>query len=72
MAEVEALAEAAYEAMYEARPHRVKDFYEDAMGYLAQAAEAAERAGSDTDVERLMRRRSHIREVYNRQFRGIG
>ena len=72
MKRLEALAEAAYEAMYDARPLIVKDCYEDAMGYLEQAIAEADRVGSAVDVKRLARRREHISNVYNSQFRGVG
>jgi vacuolar-type H+-ATPase subunit H len=72
MAQLEAMAEAAFEQMYEARPPAVKDYYEDAMRYLTDAIEEAERMGSCPDVERLTQRRKHVWDVYNHQFRGIG
>jgi len=68
----EKLAEAAYDAMYEARPHGVKDCYEEAHGYLTEAIAIASKAGLDDEVTRLMARREHITNVYNHQFRGIG
>ena len=72
LARLEALAEAACEAMYEARPPAVKDFCDDAMRYFGEAIVAAERGNSTADVERLIRRRGHIWQVYTHQFRGIG
>ena len=71
-AELERLAEAAYAAMYEVRPHNVKDYFDDALYYFGQAITASERVGRTADVERLTRRREHISYVYNSQFRGIG
>jgi hypothetical protein len=68
----EKLAEAAYDAMYEARPHNVKDCFDDARGYLTEAIAIAKRAGLDDEVTRLTARRDHIVNVYNSQFRGIG
>jgi hypothetical protein len=68
----EKLAEAAYDAMYEARPHNVKDCFDDAHGYLTEAIAIAKRAGLDDEVTRLTARRDHIVNVYNNQFRGIG
>jgi hypothetical protein len=68
----EKLAEAAYDAMYEARPHSVRDCFDDACGYLAQAISAAKRAGLDDEVARLTARRDHVIKVYDSQFRGIG
>jgi hypothetical protein len=68
----EKLAEAAYDAMYEARPHGVRDCFDDACGYLARAITIATRAGLDDEVTRLTARRDHITKVYDSQFRGIG
>jgi hypothetical protein len=65
-------AEAAYDAMYEARPHNVKDCFDDAHGYLTEAIAIAKRAGLDDEVTRLTARRDHIVNVYISQFRGIG
>ena len=72
MLRLEALAEAAYEAMYEAEPWNVKECYEDAMNYLGQAIAEAERVNSAASAKRLTMRREHIWNVYDRQFRGIG
>lgn len=68
----EKLAEAAYEAMYEARPYSVRDCFDDACGHLADAIGIAKRAGLDDEVTRLTARRDHIIKVYDSQFRGIG
>ena len=68
---LETLAEAAYEAMYEARRHNVKDCFEDAVRYFSQAIDAARRARLPTKVECLTRRREHVTKVYNSQFRYI-
>ena len=68
----EKLAEAAYDAMYEARPYAVRDCFDDACGYLAEAIGIAKKAGLDDQVTRLTARRDHIIKVYDRQFRGIG
>jgi hypothetical protein len=65
-------AEAAYDAMYEARPHNVRDCFDDAQGYLTEAIAIAKRAGLDDEVARLTVRRDHFVNVYNNQFRGIG
>ena len=72
IAECEAKAEAAYTAMYDARPHEVKDLYDDARLYFRQAIDAAQRAGRTDDVTRLTSRVQHAEDVYNSQFRGIG
>lgn len=68
----EALAEAAYDEMYDARLHRVKDCYEDAMGFLAEAIALAETARLQRTASRLKARRDHIDNVYNHQFRYVG
>jgi hypothetical protein len=68
----EKLAEAAYDAMYEAIPHMVKDCFEDARGYLTEAISIAKRAGIEDEATRLTARRDHIINVYDSQFRGIG
>jgi hypothetical protein len=72
IAKNEKLAEAAYDAMYEARPYGVRDCFDDACGYLSEAISVAKRAGLDDEVTRLTARRDHIITVYDRQFRGIG
>jgi hypothetical protein len=72
IAKNEKLAEAAYDAMYEARPYGVRDCFDDACGYLAEAISIAKRAGLDDEVTRLTARRDHIIKVYDGQFRGIG
>ena len=68
---LERLAEAAYEAMHGARRHNVKDCFEDAVGYFAQAIDAARLARQVTTVNRLTLRREHVVKVYNSQFRYI-
>ena len=60
-------AEAAYDAMYDAR--RPKDCYEDAMDAFRRAIKAAEAAGEHGEAKRLEARRDHVREVYRKQFR---
>jgi hypothetical protein len=72
IAKNEKLAEAAYDAMYDARPYGVRDCFDDACGYLSEAISVAKRAGLDDEVTRLTARRDHIIKVYDRQFRGIG
>ena len=72
IAEFVRLAEAEYTAMYDARPSRAKDHYDDARHYFHQAIEAARRAGRATEVTHLARRVEHIEMVYNTQFRGVG
>ncbi len=72
IAECERLAEAAYAAMYEARPHQVKDLYEEARGHFWRAIEAAWKGRLFAEVVRLTVRFEEVDAVYNHQFRGIG
>jgi len=72
VAKLEQLAEAAYQAMYDAMPFRVKDCYDDAQLYFHRAIEAARLAELHSDVARLTRRSKHMEDVYNSQFRGVG
>ena len=65
-------AEVAYAGMYDAKPHGVKDRYDDAMLCFAHAIEAARLAGLVDEVQRLKSRVEHIRNVYDGQFRGAG
>lgn len=67
----EGLAEAAYAAMYEERPYRVKDCYEDARLNFGKAIEAARRAGLTDEIARLTKREEHVVKVYNSQFRWL-
>jgi hypothetical protein len=69
MVRFEALAEAAHEAMYEARLRGAKGCYEEARAHFASAIEAAQRAGLHEEAGRLKRRRDHVARVYNSQFR---
>ncbi|HEY7990335.1 MAG TPA: hypothetical protein VID77_03010 [Stellaceae bacterium] len=72
MTRFEALAEAAYAAMYDARPRAVKALYENTCSHFAAAIDMAKRAGRDDDAARLTARRAHVMTVYDRQFRGVG
>ena len=72
LGELERMAEGSYSAMYEARPHNVKDHHEDAQLYFSRAIEAAQQAGLFDEVARLVCRREHVESVYNSQFRGVG
>lgn len=72
MVRLEALAEAAYDAMYEARAQGAKDHYEEARVHFDRAIEAAHRAGLSDEAVRLKRRRDHVSRVYNSQFRYSG
>ncbi len=67
----ERLAEAAYEAMYDAGPCVAKDCLDDARGLFAKAIDLARRAALADEVARLTARCDHIVSVYNSQFRGI-
>jgi hypothetical protein len=71
MKENERQAEAAYDAMYDARPSSAKDCYDDARGFLAKAIDLAKQAGLDHEVTRLTARADHIAKVYNSQFRYV-
>lgn len=51
--EFERAAEAAYAAMYEAKPYSVKDCYDDAQINFSHAIAAAKLAGLADEVERL-------------------
>jgi hypothetical protein len=66
MAEFEALAEKAYDEMYETR--YPIGLYSDLKGFFALAIAAAERAGRPDEAARLTRRRDHCREVYRKHF----
>jgi hypothetical protein len=67
----EKLAEAAYDAMYEASPSAAKDCFDDARGFFAKAIGIAMRAGLADEAERLIARRDHVVSVYDSQFRRI-
>jgi hypothetical protein len=69
MVRLEALAEAAHEAMYEARLRGAKGCYDEARAHFAGAIEAAQRANLHEEAARLKRRRDHVARVYNSQFR---
>ena len=72
MDEHERRAEAAYAAMYEARPWAVKDLYDEARAEFGRAIEAARAAGRESDALRLERRLGDVEAVYASQFRGVG
>jgi len=72
MVRLQALAEAAYDAMYEARLHGAKNRYEEARYHFDRAIEAAHRARLYDEAARLKRRRDHVGRVYNSQFRYSG
>jgi len=66
VAEYEALAEKAYEDMYDSSSPAA--CYSDLKDYFAQAIAAARRAGLADEVARLMARLDHCRQVYRKQF----
>jgi hypothetical protein len=66
LAEYEALAEKAYDDMYDSRSPAA--CYSDLKDYFASAIEAAEQAGLQADAERLTKRLDHCRQVYRKQF----
>ena len=67
----ERAAEAAYAAMYDAKPPNVKDCYDDAQLCFGHAIEAAKLAGLADEVERLKSRVEHITKVYNAHFHSV-
>jgi hypothetical protein len=69
MKENERRAEAADDAMYEARPSAAKDLFDDACGFFAKAIDLAKRAGLADEAARLTARCDHIVSVYDSQFR---
>lgn len=72
IAVLEAVAERAYDEMYDASSYRVKECYEDASTSLSEAIDLAARAKLTRIAERLTARREHIANVYNHQFRYAG
>jgi len=69
MAACEALAEAAYSEMYDARNEsHVAACYSDAKEALADAMAIAQRLGRQQDYERLNARLAHIKAVFRSQF----
>ena len=66
---LEALAEAAYDRMYDAA--RPKDAYDDACDYFSDAIELARRVGLEDEAARLSARKAHVTAVYNSQFRWV-
>jgi hypothetical protein len=69
-ARLAALAEEAYDAIYEARNRRdAKESYDDACGCLIRAMDIARTLGLSAEAERLQKRLDHIIGVYTHQFR---
>jgi hypothetical protein len=66
VAEYEALAEKAYDDMYDSRSPAA--CYSDLKDYFSQAIAAARRAGLDEEATRLMARLDHCKQVYRKQF----
>jgi len=69
MTELEALAEKAYDEMYETR--FPAGLYSELKELFALAIGAAERAGRPDEAARLTKRLDHCREVYRKQFSGF-
>jgi hypothetical protein len=66
---LEAQAEQAYGAMYEARPgSELAARYSDAKEFLHDAIGLARSLGQDHEAERLSRRLDEIKTVFRRQF----
>ena len=68
VARLEALAEKAYDEMYETR--YPSGCYADLKDCFADAIGVAEHAGLTEDAERLRKRLDHCRKVYRSQFSG--
>jgi hypothetical protein len=66
LAEFEALAEKAYDDMYDSRSPA--GCYSDLKDHFAAAIGVATRAGLTEDVARLTRRLGHCKQVYGGQF----
>ena len=69
VAKYEALAEAAYDEMYDARSPAAR--YSDLKDFFAMAIGAAERAGLHDEAQRLSARLDHCKKVYRSQFSGF-
>ena len=66
IAELEALAEKAYDEMYETR--FPMGCFADLKDYFSEAIGTAERAGLLDEANRLRQRLEHCRHVYRKQF----
>jgi hypothetical protein len=66
VAEFEALAEQAYDEMYDAPNPTGR--YSDLKDYFIAAIGAAERLGRTADAERLTKRLAHCKAVFRSQF----
>jgi hypothetical protein len=69
VAKYEALAEAAYNEMYDSRSPAA--CYSDFKDYFAMAIGAAERAGLPDQAKRLSARLYQCKDVYRSQFAGF-
>jgi hypothetical protein len=69
VARLEALAERAYDEMYETRSPAGS--FSDLKDHFAAAIGVARRAGLTADVERLIKRLDHCRKVYRSQFSAL-
>ena len=69
VAKYEALAETAYNEMYDARSPTAH--YSDLKDFFATAIGAAERAGLHDEAKRLNARLDHCKEVCRSQFAGF-
>ena len=66
---LEASAEAAYDAMYEAHsPNAASICYSDAKHFFYEAIAVARRTGADEDADRLEARLAHVKAVFRSQF----
>jgi hypothetical protein len=66
---LEALAERAYDEMYDSRSPAA--CYDDFKDYFAEAIRAARQAGLTDEAERLAKRLAHCKAVYRSQFSGF-
>ena len=67
--DLEARAEQAYDAMYEARDKSAATVcYSDAKEYFRDAIGLSRRIGATGDAERLMQRLAHVKAVFRSQF----
>jgi pyruvate carboxylase len=69
VAKFEALAETAYDEMYDSRAPA--GCYSNLKDYFAIAIGLAERAGLHDDAKRLSARLDHCKKVYRSQFAGF-
>ena len=69
VAKFEALAETAYNDMYDSRSPA--GCYSDLKDFFAMAIGLAERAGLHDDAKRLSARLDHCKKVYHSQFAGF-